>query len=107
MPSPHRSLGTEKLVLAGRSLAAILFLICVRVSLPAQSVVLPTSGQVQSPTQAEVLKKIDELVEQNGRLEKQNQELMVQMEALRRSLGEQGSASVASTAAVSQPVLDS
>lgn len=57
----------------------------------------------QSHTTADVLRKLDQLVEQNKQLEKQNQELMDQIQTLRQALAPQLSSSAAETAENEQP----
>jgi len=48
--------------------------------------ILSAQTQTDQPTRADMLKTIDQLVEQNRNLEKQNQALMEQIKALRQSL---------------------
>jgi len=47
------------------------------------------SAGADTPNTSELLKKLDQLVEQNGKLEKQNRELIDQIESLRRFLTQQ------------------
>src|SRR5262245_47020374 len=52
------------------------------------AVLIATAAQVraQDPRQADVLKTIDQLIEQNRKLEEQNRELMAQINALRQTI---------------------
>ena len=49
-----------------------------------------TASQTDKETAAELLKKLNQLVEQNGKLEKQNRELMEQINSLRTFLAKEG-----------------
>ena len=69
-----------------------LILICVcSLRIAAAQTPTPGSGEPQSsaPSPADLLKAIDRLVEQNGQLEKQNKELMEQIQSLRQGLAKQ------------------
>jgi hypothetical protein len=60
----------------------------------------PQSGQAASttPSASELLKTVDQLVQQNGQLEKQNRELMDQIESMRQALAKQVGVTVESPA---------
>jgi len=59
-----------------------------------------TSQPTSSAPTSESLKKIDQLVDQNKQLEKQNQELLTEIEALRRDLTGQGSPPAANSQSI-------
>jgi hypothetical protein len=62
-----------------------------------------TASQTGNTTASQFLKKLNELVEQNGKLEKQNRELMEQIESLRRVLTQQAAKTGIATSAVAVP----
>ncbi len=81
----------KRIVIVKRILATIFILVA------AASTTAILSAQTQSqPATADVLKALDQLVEQNRKLEQQNAELMKQINSLRESLATQ-------TAPASQP----
>jgi len=70
----------------------------------AQSDVIQNPPASTSQNPADTLKLIDRLVEQNGQLEKQNKELIEQIQHLRDMLGQQtGQGSTPIPAVISKP----
>jgi hypothetical protein len=81
------------------SLAVPLALVVLTLTVRAQNPTDTGKATSATPNSAEVLKTIDQLVEQNKQLETQNKQLMDQVSSLRQLLGKQAGSPQASSAA--------